>query len=71
MAATSWGCLILIVVKEYKAIVVVVIVIVAMEVWSVGRGAGVEIGKIDSSIWREEIGNTRNRLVHLAGRNRQ
>jgi hypothetical protein len=26
--------------------------------------------KIDSSIWREEIGN-RNRLVNLAGRNRQ
>ena len=26
--------------------------------------------EIDSSIWREEIGN-RNRLVNLAGRNRQ
>jgi hypothetical protein len=44
-----------------------------------GRGGGLVIGdtgdgmmglEINSSIWREEIGN-RNRLVNLAGRNRQ
>jgi hypothetical protein len=27
--------------------------------------------EIDLSIWREEIGNRKNRLVNLAGRNRQ
>ena len=32
-----------------------------------GKKSAIEI---DSSIWREEIGN-RNRLVNLAGRNRQ